>query len=156
MKVLVIVKSLQMITCQVLLPDSHGWLIIFVVYASNEASVRKELWEDIRQLSSNQVVVGKPWIMMGDFNHVLNPMEHSVSSNLNVNRRIREFRSCLLDAELYDLVYKGSSFTWWNKNKERPVAKKLDRILVNDPWSAQFPLMLVLVLLTSQIMLLVL
>lgn len=52
---------------------------------------------------------------------------------------MRDFRSCFLDAELSDLVYKGNTFTWWNKSKTRPVAKKIDRILTNENWCYLFP-----------------
>lgn len=138
-KVVVVTKSLQMITCEVFLPDSDDWIIISVVYASNEKSARKELWKELVMLAFDQRVADKHWLVLGDFNQVLNPNEHSKNTNLNVNRRIREFRECLLDAELFDLVYKGNNFTWWNKSKTKPVVKKLDMILVNDSWCALFP-----------------
>ncbi|XP_010457034.1 PREDICTED: uncharacterized protein LOC104738577 [Camelina sativa] len=77
--------------------------------------------------------------MLGNFNQILNPHEHSTYVSLNVDRKVRDFRSCLLDAELSDLVFKGNTFTWWNNSKTRPVSKKLDRILVNESWCAHFP-----------------
>lgn len=40
-------------------------------------------------LGSGQAVADKPWTVLGDFNQIPNPMEHSSNSNLNVNRRIR-------------------------------------------------------------------
>lgn len=55
-----------------------------------------------------------------------------------MGRRTRDFRSCLRNAELTDLVFKGNNFTWWNKSRTRLVAKKLDRVLVNDKW-CNFP-----------------
>lgn len=33
----------------------------------------------------------------------------------------------------------GNTFTWWNKSKCNPIAKKLDRALVNDEWFFEFP-----------------
>lgn len=138
-QVVIVGKSLQMITCEVLLPDSIVWIVVSVVYAANEDDKRKELWKEITDLGASQIVMNRPWIMLGDFNQVLHPQEHSVQISLNVDRRVRDFRNCLLDAELSDLVYRGNTFTWWNKSKSRPVAKKLDRILVNESWCAQFP-----------------
>ena len=44
-----------------------------------------------------------------------------------------------MDSGLSDLNYGGNLFTWWNKQKSAPVAKKLDRILVNDSWNDLFP-----------------
>jgi len=138
-EVVIVAKSLQMITCEVLLPNSRTWIVISVVYAANEDDKRKELWREITALGASPVTFNRPWIMLGDFNQVLHPHEHSRHVSLNVDRRIRDFRECLLDAELSDLVYKGSSFTWWNKSRTRPVAKKIDRILVNESWSNLFP-----------------
>lgn len=138
-KVDVISKSLQMITCDVLLPDTKSWIVISVVYASNDEVTRKALWQELRGSHSHQRIQGKPWLVIGDFNQVLHPNEHSKPINLNVNGSIREFRDCLLDSDLADLTYKGNTFTWWNKHQEDPVAKKLDRALVNDLWGTFFP-----------------
>nr|CAA66812.1 non-ltr retrotransposon reverse transcriptase-like protein [Arabidopsis thaliana] len=135
-KVVVIGRSLQMITCELLLPDSPSWFVVSIVYASNEEGTRKELWNELVQLALSPVVVGRSWIVLGDFNQILNP-ESAI--NANIGRKIRAFRSCLLDSDLYDLVYKGSSYTWWNKCSSRPLAKKIDRILVNDHWNTLFP-----------------
>ena len=57
---------------------------------------------------------------------------------LNTDRRMREFRDCLIQADLSDLNYRGKTFTWWYKRKSNPVAKKLDRILVNDQGLSSF------------------
>lgn len=48
---------------------------------------------------------------------------------------MRDFRDCLLETDLSDLNFRGLTFTWWNKQKRSPIAKKLDRVLVNDKWS---------------------
>lgn len=138
-KVVVIAKSMQMITCQDLLPKTNVWMFISMVYASNDDNCRKDLWKEMEDMASDQRIVNQPWMLMGNFNQVLNPYEHSTNTNLNVNRRIMEFRNCLLVAEVFDMVYKGNIFTWWNKSKTLPVAKKLDRILVNESWCVQFP-----------------
>ncbi|KAG7588721.1 Reverse transcriptase domain [Arabidopsis suecica] len=137
-QVVVVAKSLQMITCEVLLPDSLVWLVVSIVYASNDEGTRKDLWKELVTLATSPVVVGKPWIVLGDFNQTLNPQDLSAGPSLNIGRRMRDFRSCLLDSELFDLVYKGSTFTWWNKCGSRPVARKIDRVLVNDAWTSTF------------------
>ena len=139
MRVIIIAKSLQMVTCEVMFPDSDDSVVVSIVYAANEAITRKELWEELLLLSVSLSGNGKPWIMLGDFNQVLCPAEHSQATSLNVNRRMKVFRDCLFEAELCDLVFKGNTFTWWNKSATRPVAKKLDRILVNESWCSRFP-----------------
>lgn len=138
-RVSIIKKSLQMITCKVLLPSASSYVIISVVYASNFEAVRKELWNEICEVSSYCGDRGSPWMVLGDFNQILDPQEHSTSISLNVNSSIRDFRDCLANSDLADLNYRGNLFTWWNKNVASPVAKKLDRILVNDDWISMFP-----------------
>ena len=81
----------------------------------------------------------KPWIILGNFNQIRDPSEHSTSTSLNIDKRTREFNQCLLDVNVDDLNYRGATFTWWNKRKSAPVAKKLDRCLANSDWSIQFP-----------------
>ncbi|CAD5335072.1 unnamed protein product [Arabidopsis thaliana] len=137
--VVIIAKSLQMITCDVLLPGASARVIISIVYAANEEVTRKELWKEIVDLGRNLGIVNKPWLMLGDFNQVLLPQEHSNPPSLNIDRRMRDFGSCLSEMELSDLVFKGNSFTWWNKSSIRPIAKKLDRILANDSWCNLYP-----------------
>lgn len=58
---------------------------------------------------------------------------------MNVDRRTRKFKKCLLEADLVDLNFRGNSFTWWNKRNVKPLAKKLDRVLINDQWLVDFP-----------------
>ncbi|CAD5324689.1 unnamed protein product [Arabidopsis thaliana] len=138
-KVVVLFKSLQMVMCQVLLPDSTDWIFVSVIYAANEEVLRQQLWADLKGLNSSQGLAAKAWIVLGDFNQVLNPLEHSAAPNLNVNKRTRDFQECLLDSDLSDLTFRENSFTWWNKSKSRPVAEKLDRVLVNSHWGSVFP-----------------
>ncbi|KAG7564362.1 Reverse transcriptase domain [Arabidopsis suecica] len=138
-KVSIISKSLQMMTCDVILTNSQSEIVISFVYAANEESARRELWNEIVNVSCLQRVRGKPWTVLGDFNQVLYPNDHSFSLNPNVDLPTRLFRDCLLDAELSDLTYRGCTFTWWNKRTVNPVAKKIDRILVNEQWLLSFP-----------------
>uniref|UniRef100_A0A0D3ALV9 Endonuclease/exonuclease/phosphatase domain-containing protein n=1 Tax=Brassica oleracea var. oleracea TaxID=109376 RepID=A0A0D3ALV9_BRAOL len=46
---------------------------------------------------------------------------------------------CVEYSGLFDLSIRGSEFTWWNKQAASPIAKKLDRILINDLWQLKFP-----------------
>lgn len=78
-------------------------------------------------------------MLIGNFNQVLKPEEHSCPRTMNVDRKTREFQECLADASLSDLSYTGPTFSWWNSQKLSPIGKKLDRILVNDQWHVQFP-----------------
>ena len=141
-KVSVISRSLQMVTCDVQFPEAYESVIISFVYASNDVDMRQTLWNELTSLSGSQALIGKAWCVLGDFNQVLDPSENSFARSPNVDCQTRIFKQTLIDSSLVDLNFRGSSHTWWNKQKEQPIAKKLDRILVNDSWNVLFPLAL--------------
>ncbi|XP_024006427.1 uncharacterized protein LOC112082938 [Eutrema salsugineum] len=97
------------------------------------------VWDEFLNLSIHHRVAGKSWAVMGDFNQTLDREEHSSPSTLNIDRATRNFRDCLTGAGLSDLTFRGFTYTWWNKKLRSPIAKKLDRILVNDNWLNLFP-----------------
>ena len=135
----IVSKSLQMITAEVTWPSTtQSKLFISIVYASNDPTERGLLWSEISALSASLGMDTKPWLMVGDFNQIRDPLEHSLTPTLNMDKRIRDFNLCLLDANLDDLNFRGTTFTWWNKRKSAPLAKKLDRSLVNDGWYSLF------------------
>lgn len=135
----VISKSLQMITIEVLWPSVQSKFIISAIYASNDVEERCCLWSEIAALVSSHQLNSVPWMILGDFNQIRDPNEHSKPVSLNMDKRIRDFNQCLLSANVDDLNYRGNTFSWWNKSKLNPIAKKLDRALVNDDWYYLFP-----------------
>lgn len=52
---------------------------------------------------------------------------------------MEEFRECVLQAGVADISFRGNTHTWWNKQIDNPISKKLDRILISDQWRLQFP-----------------
>ncbi|KAL1212565.1 hypothetical protein V5N11_036136 [Cardamine amara subsp. amara] len=139
-RVTILSKSLQMISCEIKLPSYQSAFVISFVYASNCEVERRNLWEEMSNFSLDQRVAGKAWTVLGDFNQVLNLEDHSSFGRLRIDRGMREFRSCILNASLVDLTYRGSTFTWWNMNATNPGAKKLDRVLVNAIWLDTWPM----------------
>lgn len=137
-KVVVLAKSLQQITCEVHLPDLPEPLIVTIIYAANSSSLRAVLWTEIELLAVSPLIEGKPWSVLGDFNQTLSPQEHSAPRSLNIDKHMRLLSQCLIHSDLEDLHFRGEVFTWWNKRKTSPIAKKLDRILVNDLWYESF------------------
>lgn len=104
-------KSIQLISCEILLPSSSSPMIVSFVYASTNEAIRRQLWNEIITLSSTQRILGKPWVVFGDFNQVLRPEENSAASGPNVDLHTRMFADSLIHAELADLTFRGSSKT---------------------------------------------
>lgn len=111
LQVTVVHKSLQMITCLVKCPDYISPVVVSCIYASTDEYIRRKLWSDIHTLSGSSVVVGKAWLLIGDFNQVLKPEEHSCAPTLNVDRQTREFQECVSDAALSDFNFIGPTFS---------------------------------------------
>lgn len=59
--------------------------------------------------------------------------------NDRLNSYEENFKKCVRDIEVEDLNFSGSLFSWSNKQEGSAfVAKKLDRILVNEFWMENF------------------
>lgn len=69
-------KSLQQITCGVLLSEISRSFTVTFVYASNLRTVRRDLWIALQALGNNNNLVNSPWLVAGDFNQTLKASEH--------------------------------------------------------------------------------
>ncbi|XP_062110517.1 uncharacterized protein LOC133821977 [Humulus lupulus] len=109
-------------------------LAITVVYAFNDKSGRKRLWEDLENMAHS---ITDPWIVMGDFNAILSP-EDRFPYHGNGSELI-PFQHCVEYCRLIDMKFSGTFFTWNNKQggKDRVYAK-LDRVLANESWIGKF------------------
>ncbi|XP_010506876.1 PREDICTED: uncharacterized protein LOC104783414 [Camelina sativa] len=121
------------------MPNSPKEVVFSFIYAVNCKYRRHQLWDEIEKLAMDPTINGKPWVAMGDFNQTLNPSESSAGST-RINKCMVDFRQCLLNVGFSDLSYRGNDFIWWNNQEANPLAKKLDRILINDNWLMEFPL----------------
>ncbi|KAK9733272.1 hypothetical protein RND81_04G056300 [Saponaria officinalis] len=107
---------------------------ISVVYGSNNATERQELWTN---LTSFAATVG-PWLVLGDFN-VIRYEHEKLSLTPPVLSDIVDFNDCLLSCGLDDMNCTGCEFTWHNRQDSgSAVYSKLDRVLINAAWSGAF------------------
>ncbi|GJR54008.1 kinase-like domain, phloem protein 2-like protein [Tanacetum coccineum] len=90
------------------------------------------------------IVGGKGWIIMGDMNVTLNPNEHLAGSS-SMSSDMYDFRDCVNNIEVEDLVSSGLFFTW-TKNlfkvkagDSSGVLKKLDTIMGDEDFIDKFP-----------------
>ncbi|XP_074314288.1 uncharacterized protein LOC141649498 [Silene latifolia] len=129
-KVDILQETAQVVHCKVKHLLTGKEFFLSVLYSSNNAMKRQELW-DFLLLFSSQV---EQWTTMGDFN-VVRHVHEKISATPHVLAELMDFNSCLLRCGLDDMSGTGNDCTWFNKqDASARVYSKLDRILVNDRW----------------------
>ncbi|CAL1380329.1 unnamed protein product [Linum trigynum] len=122
-------RSAQMLLVQVTMKDASWYLS--AVYANPALVQRRALWQSIREIAHT---MEDPWLLMGDFNSILQPSDKSGGAPFDASRA-KEFQDCVLDAGLVDLGFAGPPFTWFKQG----VKERLDRGLGNAKWIDRFP-----------------
>ncbi|GKA46099.1 RNA-directed DNA polymerase, eukaryota, reverse transcriptase zinc-binding domain protein [Tanacetum coccineum] len=113
-------------------------MYVSVVYGENVPKARINLWKNLLE---HKVVVGdSPWVMLGDFNIILKIIEHSNGVNTRGDG-LQDFVECVEDLEMEDLNMYGMFYTWIQRmrNPEFRILKKLDKIMGNSHFIANFP-----------------
>ncbi|GKA49501.1 RNA-directed DNA polymerase, eukaryota [Tanacetum coccineum] len=107
-------------------------LLIISVYAPQELSEKKMLWDYLTLVIAN-------WkggvVMMGDFNEV-HKKEERFGSNFNV-QRADAFNFFISNAGLEEVPSGGYSFTWCHKSASK--MSKLDRFLISKNLMNTYP-----------------
>lgn len=126
-------------TCSVGIQGEEEFYCTFV-YASNHVEERKDLWSDLCHHQNSPSFKNKAWIIMGDFNEILECEESSSFSTFGrISGGMRDFQQMVLHCKLSDMGFQVPVFTWCNKREERVICKKLDRVLMNDVALLRFP-----------------
>ena len=124
-----------MITVSVLAEGETEEFLCSFVYAENTAERRKELWGDLKAHQDSPMFRHKEWIILGDFNEILEGDEHSNHQiETLATTGMKDFEEVIQHCSLTDMGYHGPKYTWCNKREEGLICKKLDRILVNETW----------------------
>ncbi|CAN6851432.1 unnamed protein product [Brassica oleracea var. botrytis] len=110
-----------------------------VVYAGNTVEERNDLLIELIEIQASLSLESNPWLLRGDFNEITHPEEHSSPAASQISCPMIEFNTCLNQLEVCDLRYHGEKFTWSNKQPDIPIAKKLDRALINEHWLNTYP-----------------
>ncbi|XP_010549577.1 PREDICTED: uncharacterized protein LOC104820715 [Tarenaya hassleriana] len=140
LSVVVYSSTAQIITCGVYELSSGRYVTISFVYGRNTSIERRELWDEISQIACNSLVEHNPWLLLGDFNQILQPADHfSDKYPFNPHSGMYDFQNCLGTSGLFDLNGRGEHFTWSNNNSDSLILRKLDRAIVNEKWLLSFP-----------------
>lgn len=109
-------------------------VILTVVYGSNDRSTRRELWRELRY--QNLIYNGKPWLIMGDFNIVINSRGKSGTKRIDRNA-IRDFIDWINDMDMSYIPSRGCEFTWSNnRDGDQRVYTKIDHMFCNEAWQS--------------------
>ncbi|GJY53712.1 non-LTR retroelement reverse transcriptase-like protein [Tanacetum coccineum] len=128
-------KSSQVISCSIFVEGRTEEMLITFVYALNTPEERKALWEDLKTHKDSGMFRGKPWLICGDFNEIIDMEKHSLhDSTATIPEGMSDFQDLVNYCELVDLSYQGPKYTWCNKRKDDLICKKLDRVLANQEW----------------------
>ena len=106
------------------------------MYGLNTSQERKELWRSINRLSG--IVDDSPWVVLGDFNVVCRPEERS-GGDTSWPSYMEDLNVCYYDNSLDDLKFTGNILTWSKGAVDGFLARKLDRVLVNNSWLTILP-----------------
>ncbi|XP_056698158.1 uncharacterized protein [Spinacia oleracea] len=125
----------QLIHCLVCPKSGSVDFCCTFVYAFNQSKEKEDLWRDLCGLG---IGVHKPWIILGDFNCVLN-IDERVGAPVR-HQSMVAFRNCVDICGLEDVKAAGHFYTWSNKQAgEAKVFSKIDRVLANDLWFQNYP-----------------
>ena len=105
-------------------------------YGNPETSKRDDSWILLRRLQRNDDL---PWLVMGDFNELLDRSEKTGRLDRHWYQ-IESFRRALSDYALADMGFQGNKFTWWNGRYGTDcVYERLDRGCCTTDWKILFP-----------------
>lgn len=129
----------QIITVLVRQPLDVVW-IMSAVYASPNAFFWEDLWTYLQQLGC---CIPIPWMILGDFNHVLLVTEKQGGCPAGL-RNMVSLRNVMLHCSLVNLGYSGCPFTWSNMRVGAAnIKERLDRGLGNQAFLHKFPTVMV-------------
>ena len=98
---------------------------------------RKKLWRHLESIYIEGYT--EPWMLAGDYN-IIATAEESCPFNATsgINGDMRDFEEVRRYILVYDHAFTGEMFTWTNKHQDGLIARKLDRVLINEAWSNFF------------------
>ncbi|KAL2223963.1 UNVERIFIED_CONTAM: hypothetical protein Sindi_3018500, partial [Sesamum indicum] len=129
--------STQFIHCHVNIRALHESIAITVIYGANELVERRVLWDSMETIAIQSADI--PWLVGGDFNTVRDLSEICGVSG-DIRMAMEDFNTCIQNTGLLPLPMQGEWYTWHNCSAgPRNLWKRLDRMLINDRWMAQFP-----------------
>ncbi|KAL2226375.1 UNVERIFIED_CONTAM: hypothetical protein Sindi_1996200 [Sesamum indicum] len=131
------VSHIQFIHCHVNICALHESIAITVIYGANELVERRALWGSMETIAMQCTDI--PWLVGGDFNTVRD-LSQICGVSGDIRMTMEDFNTCIQNIGLLPLPMQGEWYTWHNCSAgPRNLWKRLDHMLFNDRWMAQFP-----------------
>lgn len=92
----------------------------FVIYASNFANERRDIWREMELILGSVAGSNNPWVIDGDFNVALIEEEHS-ETRFDRNT-ICGFQNVVFMCDMVDLAQVGP--TWTNCQEDNSISKR--------------------------------
>ncbi|GKV21679.1 hypothetical protein SLEP1_g31635 [Rubroshorea leprosula] len=106
------------------------------IYGRPQIATRALLWNELSTIAEN---ISMPWMMIGDFNDVLDQSE-KFGGNRICQARFRAYLECMNNCNMIDLGFVGNRFTWINMRfSHQLIRERLDRAWENPEWKLLFP-----------------
>lgn len=131
-------QTRQSLTCEITISSDLRFYYT-TIYAANTNEERYDLWVELLNLQQALSLDVCPWILGGDFNQIIHYAEHSSPRVNYITPPMASLKNALTQLGVFDLRFLGPFHTWSNKSPSSPIAEKLDRLLVNQPWIANYP-----------------
>ncbi|KAL5124246.1 putative ribonuclease H protein [Glycine soja] len=124
----------QFIHVEIYSLDQSLKFVALVIYAFNQLDRRKELWNKIEDIGRN---LNGPWIVIGDFNNVLNSQD-IIGGNNVVETEVRDLKTMMSNMGLFEADMKGNHYTWSNKHVIDVIYSRIDRVIGNVDWFQKY------------------
>lgn len=109
--------------------------VLSAIYANPRYATRKLLWKELCDMAGS---VTHPWLVLGDFNEMINQGEKLGGRPIKKNRA-HLYAATMNACNLLDLGFHGQKYTWSNMRRRNPFFERIDRGWVNPEWMASYP-----------------
>ncbi|XP_026410064.1 uncharacterized protein LOC113305190 [Papaver somniferum] len=111
-----------------------GGVLVISIHANSYTMNRRDLWKDLYGIS----LLDKSWLIIGDFNTVLNTNEKKGGRSL-LTSAMSDFNDCVDSCGLIQAPKSGLVFSWCNgRVGKKIILCNLDRALFNLKWLDTF------------------
>ncbi|XP_061361871.1 uncharacterized protein LOC133305628 [Gastrolobium bilobum] len=130
-KVEIIDDHHQYIHTKVLYLEEMKSEFITFVYGSPRRLEKQTLWLNLESIAQE---TDGPWLVLGDFNSVLNASEKIGGKEICWSS-LNDIQECFSSCDISDIGFKGPDFTW----KRGKLQERLDKACSNEAWNLSWP-----------------